>query len=75
MPAIRAPKLEGFLTGAEKAPSKIIASKDKGQVVEQHNPAYSQWVPHDQVVLGYLLSSFTRVTLVTVATCTRAADV
>jgi hypothetical protein len=47
MPVIRAPKLEGFLTSAEKAPSKIIASKDKGQVVEQHNPAYSQWVAHD----------------------------
>jgi hypothetical protein len=42
MPVIRAAELEGFLTGAEKAPSKIITSKDdKGQVVEQHNPAYS----------------------------------
>jgi hypothetical protein len=35
MPAIRATELEGFSTGAEKAPSKIIVSKDdKGQVVE-----------------------------------------
>jgi hypothetical protein len=63
MPAIRAVKLEGFLTGVEKVPSKIIASKDdKGQDVEQHNPTYSQWVAHDQAVLGYLLSSLTRET-------------
>jgi hypothetical protein len=63
MPAIRAVKLEGFLTGVKKVPSKIIASKDdKGQVVEQHNPTYSQWVAHDQAVLGYLLSSLTRET-------------
>jgi hypothetical protein len=76
MPAIRAAELEGFLTGAEKAPSKIITSKDdKGQVIEQHNPAYSQWVAHDQAVLGYLLSSLTRESLVMVATCTRTADV
>jgi hypothetical protein len=76
MLAILTAEREGFLTGAEKAPSKIITSKDdKGQVVEEHNPAYSQWVAHDQVVLGYLLSSLTRETLVTVATCTHAADV
>jgi hypothetical protein len=42
--------------------------------VHQHNPAYSQWVARDQAVLGYLLSSLTRETLVAVATCTRAAD-
>jgi hypothetical protein len=77
IPAIRAAaKLEGFLTCAEKTPSKIITSKDdKGQVVEEHNPAYSQWVARDQAVLGYLLSSLTRETLVTVVTCTCAADV
>jgi hypothetical protein len=76
MLAIRAAELEGFLTGADKAPSKIITSKDdKGQIIEQHNPAYSQWVAHDQAVLGYLLSSLTRETLVMVAKCTRTADV
>jgi hypothetical protein len=77
MPAIRIAELEGFLTdAAEKAPSKIITSKDdKGQVVEEHNPAYSQWVARDQVVLSYLLSSLTRETLVTVTMCTHAADV
>jgi hypothetical protein len=76
MSAIRIAELEGFLTDAEKAPSKIITSKDhKGQVVEEHNPAYSQWVARDQVVLGYLLSSLTRETLVTVTMCTHAADV
>jgi hypothetical protein len=42
--------------------------------VHQHNPAYSQWVTRDQAVLGYLLSSLTRETLVAVTTCTHAAD-
>jgi hypothetical protein len=65
MPAICAAEFEGFLTGAEKAPSKIIASKDdKVQVVKQHNLAYSQWVACDEAVLGYLLSSLIRETLV-----------
>jgi hypothetical protein len=76
MSAIRAAELEGFLTGTEKVPPKIVSSKDdKGQVVQQHNPDYSQWVARDQAVLGYLISSLTRETLVTVVTCTSAADV
>jgi hypothetical protein len=76
MPAIRAAELEGFLTSDEKAPTKTVTSKDdKGQDVVLHNPAYSQWVARDQVVLGYILSSLSRETLVLVATCICAADV
>jgi hypothetical protein len=75
MSAIRAAELEGFLIGAEKAPPMTLLTKDdKGNDVHQHNPAYSQWVARDQAVLGYLLSSLTRETLVTVATSTRAAE-
>jgi hypothetical protein len=75
MPAIRAAELEGFLIGAEKAPPMTLLTKhDKGNDVHQHNPAYSQWVTRDQAVLGYLLSSLTRETLVTVATSTRVAE-
>jgi hypothetical protein len=74
MPAIRAVELEGFLNGDEKPPTKTLTTKDdKGNNVLQHNPAYSQWVMCDQAVLGYLLSSLTRETLVTVATYTRVA--
>jgi hypothetical protein len=76
MPANRTAELEGLLTGAEKVPSKINTSKDdKGQVVEQHNLFYPQWIARDQGVLGYLLSSHIRETLVMVGTCTHAADV
>jgi hypothetical protein len=76
MPAIRAAELEGFLTSDEKAPTKTVTSKDdKGQDVVLHNPAYSQWVARDQAVLGYILSSLSRETLVLVATCICAADV
>jgi hypothetical protein len=70
-----AAELEGFLTGTEKAPPKTLLTKDdKGNGVHQHNPAYSQWVVRDQAVLGYLLSSLTRETLVTVATSTRTSE-
>jgi hypothetical protein len=76
MPANRTAELEGLLTGAEKVPSKINTSKDdKGQVVEQHNLVYPQWIARDQGVLGYLLSSLIRETLVMVGTCTHTADV
>jgi hypothetical protein len=65
----------GFLTVTEKAPPKTLLTKDdKGNGMHQHNPAYSQWVTRDQAVLGYLLSSLTRETLVTVATSTRASE-
>jgi hypothetical protein len=75
MPAIRATEHEGFLTGTEKAPPKTLLTRDdKGNDVHQHNPAYSQWVAHDQAILGYLLSLLTSETLVTVATSTRMAD-
>jgi hypothetical protein len=74
MPAISAAELEGFLNGDEKPSTKTLTTKDdKGNNVLQHNPAYSQWVMCDQAVLGYLLSSLIRETLVTVATCTRVA--
>jgi hypothetical protein len=74
MPAIH--KLKGFLTGDEKPPAKTILSKDdKGQQVHLHNPNYSQWIARDQAILGYLLSSLSRETLVSIATCIRAADV
>jgi hypothetical protein len=75
MQAIRPAELEGFLNGDEKSPAKTLITKDdKGNNVHQHNPAYSQWVARDQAVLGYLLSSLTRETLVAIATCTCAAD-
>jgi hypothetical protein len=55
--------------------SKTLLTKDdKGNDVHQHNLTYSQWVARDQAVLGYLLSSLTRATLVTFATSTQAAD-
>jgi hypothetical protein len=75
MPAIRVAELEGFLTDDEKSSTKTISGKDdKGKDVLLHKQAYSQWVARDQAVLGYLLSSLSRETLVTVATCICATD-
>jgi hypothetical protein len=55
--------------------AKTISSKDdKGKDVLLHNPAYSQWVARYQTVLGYLPSSLSKETLVTVATCVCAAN-
>lgn len=42
---------------------------------EQENPAYVQWVAHDQQLLGYLLSSMTKEILVQVSSLEHASEV
>jgi uncharacterized membrane protein YgcG len=69
LPAVRAARLEGLLTGDEQAPEEfIIITKDDKTTTKQRNPAYVScayvsWAACDQAVLGYLLSSLTRETL------------
>lgn len=68
---VRGVRLEGFLTGASKAPAKEVAS-EKDAVVA--NPAYEEWVATDQQVLGFLLTNLSRDVLVNVSSCKMAAE-
>ena len=73
--AVRAAQLEGLLTGAEKSPEHFISvTNDDKTVSKVSNPAYTSWIVRDQAVLGYLLSSLTRETLMHVSRCVTAAD-
>jgi uncharacterized membrane protein YgcG len=75
LPAIRAARLEGLLSGAEESPEEYISITNADKtVVKQPNPAYSAWVAQDQAVLGYLLSSLTRETLLHVSRCKTSAQ-
>jgi hypothetical protein len=73
--AIRATRLEGLLTGIEKSLKEFISIMNEDKtVVKQPNPAYSAWVARDQAILGYLLSSLTRETLLHVSRCKTAVQ-
>jgi hypothetical protein len=75
MPPLRAAQLEDLVTGAEKPPEKTIDVVVDGKTVNQPNPAYTNWVIRDQAVLGYLLASLTRETMLHVARCPTSTDV
>ena len=75
MPPLRAAQLEDLVTGAEKPPEKTIDVVVDGKTVKQPNPAYTNWVIRDQAVLGYLLASLTRETMLHVARCPTSAEV
>jgi hypothetical protein len=75
MPPLRAAQLEDLVTGAEQPPEKTIDVVVDGKTVKQPNPAYTNWVIRDQAVLGYLLASLTRETMLHVARCPTSAEV
>jgi hypothetical protein len=53
LPVVRGARLEGYLTGASKAPTEFINDKED----KTANPAHEVWVALDQQVLGFILSS------------------
>jgi hypothetical protein len=67
MPALRTTQLNDLLTGEEKQPDKVTTVIIDEKSIKQRNPAYTAWMAHDQAVLGYLLSSLTRETLMYVS--------
>jgi hypothetical protein len=67
--AIRATELEDLLLSVEKAPEKEIIVVVNEKPEQQKNPAYTAWVGKDQSVLGDILSTLTRETLMHVAWC------
>jgi hypothetical protein len=58
-----------FLTGVKMAPAKEITTVVNDKPVKQANPMYTMWVARDQVVLGYLMSTLMRETLMHVSRC------
>jgi hypothetical protein len=60
LPIIRGARMEGYLTGATRAPSAAIDVKEGDKVVTKINPAYEEWVVVDQQVLGFLLASVSK---------------
>jgi hypothetical protein len=74
LPAVRATQLEGLITGVEKVPEQSVSiTNDDKKVSEETNPAYIVWIAWDQAVLGYIISSLTRETLMHVSRCTTMA--
>jgi hypothetical protein len=68
LPAVRAAQLEGLLTGAEESPEQFVSIPNADKTItKQVNPTYVAWMARDQAVLGYLLSSLTRETLMHVS--------
>jgi hypothetical protein len=63
LPPIRSAQLYGFLTSDEEQPEKTLIVTIDEKPVQQANPTYASWVTQDQAVLGFLLSSLTRETL------------
>jgi hypothetical protein len=63
LPAIRGAQLVDLLEGVDAAPPKKITvkatDKDK-ESTEVPNPAYGAWLARDQILLSYLLKSFSR---------------
>lgn len=72
--AVRGARLEGFLTGAAKAPTTMIKETKDGKEVEVSNPAYEEWVATDQQVLGYLISNMSSSIQSQLTACKTAAE-
>lgn len=73
LPIIRGARMEGYLTGATRAPSAAIDVKEGDKVVTKINPAYEEWVVVDQQVLGFLLASVSKDILTQVVNLETAA--
>ena len=71
--AVRGARLEGFLTGAAKAPTTMIKETKDGNEAEVSNPAYEEWVATDQQVLGYLISNMSSYIQSQLTACKTAA--
>jgi hypothetical protein len=68
-------QLKGLLTGIKKEPEQFISvTNDDKTVSKVSNPTYISWVARDQAVVGYLLSSLTRETLMHVSHCVTTTD-
>jgi uncharacterized membrane protein YgcG len=74
LPSLQAVQLQDLLTGVEKAPAQEITTTVDDKPVKQPNPAYIAWVARDQAILGYLLSTLTRETLMHVSQCAMAIE-
>ena len=72
--AVRGARLQGYLTGAVKAPDAKISVTTDGKTVTKPNPTFEDWEANDQLVLGYILSSLSRDVLIQVATSKMAAE-
>jgi hypothetical protein len=67
-------RMEGFLTGAAKAPTAMIKETKDGNEAEVSNPAYEEWVAMDQQVLGYLISNMSSSIQYQLTACKTAAE-
>jgi hypothetical protein len=66
----------GLLDGTDAAPPKTLAKeKDDADKTSAPNPAYATWLGRDQLVLAYLLNSFSPEILQHVLRLEHAADV
>ena len=65
--------MEGYLTGATRAPSAAIDVKEGDKVVTKINPAYEEWVVVEQQVFGCLLASVSKDILTQVVNLETAA--
>lgn len=66
--------LEGYLTGAAKAPTLTVKETQADKEVDDPNPTYTEWAAIDQQVLGLLLTSMTRDIMSQVVSCPTTAE-
>lgn len=73
--AVRGARMQGFLTGATKAPPEEITTKRAdGKEIVVPNTDLEDWEAKDQQVLRYLLSSLSNDVLTAVSSSATAAE-
>ncbi|PNY00234.1 glutamate receptor [Trifolium pratense] len=56
LPIIRGCKLDGYMLGTKVCPAEYLTALDSSKII---NPAFGEWVSHDQRLLGWLLNCMT----------------
>lgn len=77
VPYFRGQDLFGFLDGSIPKPPKIISvtNSESSSVTERLNPAYSQWIRQDNIILSILMTSLSEPILAQVVTYTTSRGV
>ncbi|KAH9670341.1 putative LRR receptor-like serine/threonine-protein kinase [Citrus sinensis] len=74
--SIRGNRLEDFITGIKSAPEEnILLTGVDGSTQQIENPEYQIWRSHDQILLGWLLSTLSEGILSLVINCESSSGV
>jgi hypothetical protein len=68
------PRLEGFITGKNKAPVQEIEERDGDKKILAPNLEYEDWLAGDQQVFSFILASIPKEILIRIATTETVAE-